>query len=160
MVHRCATARSRLPRRFRVSRVVAIAGGLVCGWLAAWAEADAADGFALFMPSRSEQRLLVVRVQPANDEVTLEMISAVNLGFRAGTITADSTRPLLYVSGGQGEDGHNGAVVPLDEAGLPQAAKPVSLDRLSQWRWPAFFEARQDGCLTSDCSAGVSVGHN
>jgi 6-phosphogluconolactonase (cycloisomerase 2 family) len=118
-----------LLRRFRFSRVVAIAGGLVCGWLAVVAEADASDGFTLFMPSRSEQRLLVVRVQPAHDEVTLEMISAVNLGFRAGTITADATRPLLYVSGGQGEDGHNAAVVPLDEAGLPQAAKPVSLDR-------------------------------
>lgn len=110
-------------------RLVAIAGGLVCGWMAVVAEADAADGFTLFMPNGAEQRLLVVRVQTAHDEVTLEMISPVNLGFRARTITADATRPLLYVSGGQGEDGHNAAVVPLDEAGLPQAAKPVSLDR-------------------------------
>jgi 6-phosphogluconolactonase (cycloisomerase 2 family) len=108
---------------------VAVACGLVCGLLAVPVEADSADGFTLFLPSGSEQRLLVVRAQPQQDEVTLEMVRTVSLGFPGRTITADATRRLLYVSGGPGKDGHNAAVVPLDEAGLPQAAQPVSLDR-------------------------------
>ena len=113
----------------RFSWRVAVACGLACGWLAIPAAAHSADGFTLFLPSGSEQRLLVVRAQPASDRVTLETVRVLDLGFRGRTITADAKRRLLYVSGEQGKEGHNAAVVPLDEAGLPQASKPVSLDR-------------------------------
>lgn len=92
-------------------------------------EADAGGECLLYAPSGSEQRLLVVRARPVKNGVALEMARTVNLGLRGGTITAHATRPLLYVSGGRGKDGHNAAVVPLDEAGLPQQPKPVTLDR-------------------------------
>jgi 6-phosphogluconolactonase (cycloisomerase 2 family) len=105
-----------------------IAWGLSCGWSVA-VGADAAEGFTLYAPSGAERRLLVVRARPTGSDVELEIIRTVNLGFSGGTITAHTTRPLLYVSGGLGKEGHNAAVLSLDEAGLPQEPKPVTLDR-------------------------------
>ena len=101
---------------------------LACGWLAAPPVAIGGD-FMLYSPSGSKQRLLVVRARPTKDGVELEMARTVNLGFPGGTIAAHASQPLLYVSGGHGEHGHNAAVVPLDEAGLPGEPKPVTLDR-------------------------------
>ena len=103
--------------------------------VAVGAEAD--GGFTLYAPSGSKQRLLVVRARPAAGDdkggvkggVTLELTRTVDLGFPGDTIAAHPTLPVLYVSGGQGKDGHNAAVVPLDTAGLPQEPKPVTLDR-------------------------------
>ena len=109
-----------------------LCGCIACGWLAVSAVAvgaDGAEGFALYAPSSAERRLLVVRAQPAGTGVELEIVRTVDLGFPGGTITTHATRPLLYVSGGRGKEGHNAAVVPLDEAGLPQEPKPVTLDR-------------------------------
>jgi len=91
--------------------------------------ADADGGFTLYSPSGSQQRLLVVRAKPSPDGVELTMARTVKLGFPGSTIAVHATRPLLYVSGGRGNDGHNSAVVPLDEAGLPQEPRPVALDR-------------------------------
>ena len=106
--------------------------GVVLGWVLAFpaiAFAIANDGsFTLYAPSGAGQRLLVVRARPEKDGVALEMVRMVNLGFPARTITAHATEPLLYLSGGRGKDGHIAAVVPLDEAGLPQEPKPVTFD--------------------------------
>jgi len=109
-----------------------LCGCIACGWLAVSAVAvgaDGAEGFTLYAPSGAERRLLVVRARPAGSGVELEIVRTVDLGFPGGTITTHATRPLLYVSGGRGKEGHNAAVVPLDEAGLPQEPKPVTLDR-------------------------------
>jgi len=112
--------------------------GFVFGWAlaAGWCavpsvalEAEADAGFTLYAPSGAEQRLLVVRAKPAKDGVALEMARTVNLAFPGRTITAHLTKPLLYVSGGRGKDGHNAAVVPLDEGGVPREPRPVTLDR-------------------------------
>ena len=114
------------------SLILVVALACASGWLAVSVVAvgsDAAEGLALYMPSGAERRLLVVRAQPVGSDVELEIVRTVDLGFPGGTITAHATRPLLYVSGGRGKDGHNAAVVPLDEAGLPQEPKPVTLDR-------------------------------
>lgn len=100
--------------------LMAIAGG---------GEINAGGAFTLYAPSGSEQRLLVVRARPVKDGVELEMTGTVSLGFRGGTIAAHTTQPLLYVSGGRGVDGHNAAVVPLDDAGLTREPKPATLDR-------------------------------
>jgi 6-phosphogluconolactonase (cycloisomerase 2 family) len=94
--------------------------------------AEADGGFTLYAPSGPKQRLLVVRARPVTGDdkggVTLELVRTMDLGFSARTITSHPTQPLLYVSGGRGKDGHNAAVVPLDEKGLPREPKPVTLD--------------------------------
>jgi len=121
-----------LNRRHPFSLIPAVALGLASGWLGVAAVAVGADGaedFTLYAPSGAERRLLVVRARPADSDVKLEIVRTVDLGFPGGTITMHATRPLLYVSGGRGEDGHNAAVVPLDEAGLPREPKPFALDR-------------------------------
>jgi 6-phosphogluconolactonase len=117
--------------RRHTSFISLLACVLAFGWHAVPPVAVGADtdgGFTLYAPSGSQQRLLVVRARPARDGVELELVRTVNLGFRGGTIAAHATRPLLYVSGGRGQDGHNAAVVPLDEAGLPEEPRPVTLD--------------------------------
>jgi 6-phosphogluconolactonase len=95
--------------------------------------AEVDRSFTLYAPSHTRQRLLVVRARPAPGEdtsgVKLELERTVDLGFPGGTITAHATEPLLYVSGGRGQNGDNAAVVRLDAAGLPQEPKPVTLDR-------------------------------
>jgi 6-phosphogluconolactonase (cycloisomerase 2 family) len=123
--HRCSAA-WRFPIGFLIGWMLAV------GWQGAVqvaVGADADGGFTLYAPSGSRQRLLVVRAKPSQDGVELSMARTVNLGFPGSTIAVHATRPVLYVSGGHGEHRHNAAVVPLDEAGLPQASKPVSLDR-------------------------------
>lgn len=109
-----------------------LASGVVLGWVLVFpgiAFAAADDGsFMLYAPSRAERRLLVVRARPETGGVALEIIRTVNLGFPGRTITAHATEGLLYVSGGCGEDGHNAAVVRLDEEGLPQEPILVTLD--------------------------------
>jgi 6-phosphogluconolactonase (cycloisomerase 2 family) len=123
--HRCSAA-WRFPIGFLIGWMLAV------GWQGAVqvaVGADADGGFTLYAPSGSRQRLLVVRAKPSQDGVELSMARTVNLGFPGSTIAVHATRPVLYVSGGHGEHRHNAAVVPLDEAGLPQEPKPVTLDR-------------------------------
>lgn len=122
--------------RWYASWLVLLGVSLAWGWQAepAGAVGGKADGgFTLYAPSGSQQRLLVVRARPATSAgksvASLEIVSRVNLGFPGGTISAHATQPLLYVSGGRGKDGHNAAVVPLDEHGLPRAPKTLVLDR-------------------------------
>jgi len=113
--------------------VIVLGWMLACGWPAGAVGAEADGGFTLYAPSGSKQRLLVVRARPAAGDdkggVTLELARTVDRGFSGGAIAAHPTLPVLYVSGGKGKDGHNAAVVPLDEAGMPQEPKPVTLDR-------------------------------
>lgn len=92
-------------------------------------QADAGGAFTLYAPSGSQQRLLAVRARPVKDGVDLQMARMLPLGFPGGTITAHATKPLLYVSGVRGKAGHDAAVVPLDEGGLPREPKPVTLER-------------------------------
>jgi 6-phosphogluconolactonase len=105
---------------------------LAAGWCAVPSvalEAVADARFALYAPSAAEQRLLVVRALPTGNDVTLEMACTVNLAFPGSRITTHATEPLLYVSGGRGQNGHNAAIIPLDETGLPRKPRPVTLDR-------------------------------
>lgn len=126
------------PRR-HMPRMVVIAWILACGWQATPRDvvaADVAGGFTLYAPSSTMQRLLTVRVRLTTGDgakgdtiaATLEIVGTKDLGFPGRTIAAHPTRSLLYVSGAKGKDGHNTAVVPLDDAGLPQAPRPVTLD--------------------------------
>lgn len=95
--------------------------------------AETGGGFTLYAPSNVEQKLFVVRVRPAPDNGArggmLDLVRAVDLGFRGDRIAAHPTKPLLYVSGAAGKAGHNAAALPLDEAGLPQEPKPATLTR-------------------------------
>ena len=91
--------------------------------------ADAGGVFTLYAPSGGTQRLLVVRARPAGAGVALEQAAPLDLGCKAGTIAVHAVKPILYVSGGRGADGHNAAVISLDEQGLPQKPVPVTLDR-------------------------------
>lgn len=93
------------------------------------AAGDPAAAFTLYAPSGARQRLLVVRARPAGAGVAIEQAAPLDLGCKAGTIAAHATKPLLYASGGRGAEGHNAAVIPLDEQGLPQKAVPVTLAR-------------------------------
>ena len=120
-------------QRRQASWIVILGWVLACGHSAMPAVAAGADdGFLLYAPSGKQRGLLVVRAltETKGDTVsaTLEIVRTVDLGFPASHIAAHPTLPLVYVSGGPGKDGHNAAVVPLDEAGMPREPKLVTLD--------------------------------
>jgi 6-phosphogluconolactonase (cycloisomerase 2 family) len=122
-------------RRISAWRMILLGGavfgaGIDRGPLAADAAgAEAAEAFRLYAPSGGKQRLLVVRARPAGGGVALEKAAPLDFGCKAGTIAHHATKAILYVSGGRGADGHNAAVIPLDEQGLPQKPVPVTLER-------------------------------
>ena len=116
-------------------RMVLLACTLAGGWQAMPRTAVAADadgGFTLYAPSSTKQRLLAVRARPTTngDQSTtvLELVRTTDLGFPGRTIAAHPTKPLLYISGAKGEDGRNAAVVAINEDGLPQEPRAVTLD--------------------------------
>jgi 6-phosphogluconolactonase len=111
--------------RFILLMVLAFNVGIDRGAFAA----EGAGEFTLYAPSGAKQRLLVVRARPVGASVALETAAPVDLGCKAGTIAVHVAKPILYVSGGRGADGHNAAVIPLDEQGRPQKPVPVRLER-------------------------------
>ena len=93
------------------------------------APADADDSFHVFAPSRTSNKLLVVKATPSEGKLKLELSRGIDLGFPAATVVAHPKKPLLYVAASRTEkDETQGAVVRLNPDGSYSGHETVSLD--------------------------------